>query len=90
MGVAAIAQPMSEEDSGAVPPDLWPLFQSIAAIPMLVVRGQSSDILSPECVGKMCELKADLQVAEIPNRGHAPTLNEPGSRRAIESFLDML
>ena len=87
---AAIAEPMADEDSGAVPPDLWPLFESIAGTPMLVLRGESSDILSPQCVARMRELKGDLQVATIPHRGHAPTLNEPGSRRAIEAFLAAL
>jgi pimeloyl-ACP methyl ester carboxylesterase len=87
---AAIAEPMADEDSGAVPPDLWPLFESIAGTPMLVLRGEISDILSPECVARMGQLKRDLQVAMIPSRGHAPTLNEPGSRRAIEAFLAAL
>ena len=87
---AAIAQPMAEEDSGAVPPDLWPLFESIASIPMLVIRGESSDILSPDCVDGMRQRKSDLCVAVIPNRGHAPTLNEASSRQAIEGFLAAL
>lgn len=83
----AIAQPMSDEDSGAVPPDLWPLFAAISAIPMLVLRGADSDILAADCVAKMKEIKPDLQVLEVSNRGHAPTLNEPASRGAIDSFL---
>jgi pimeloyl-ACP methyl ester carboxylesterase len=84
---AAIAQPMADEESGAVPPDLWPLFESIASVPMLVLRGETSDILSSETVQGMRVRKKDLQVAIIPNRGHAPTLNEPDSRAAIGSFL---
>lgn len=83
----AIAQPMSDEDSGAVPPDLWPLFESLAAIPMLLVRGESSDILAQSCVQAMREKKPDLHYVEIANRGHAPTLNEPASRAAIDNFL---
>lgn len=86
----AISKPMDAEDSAAVPPDLWPLFQDIAATPMLVVRGESSDILAPECVARMRELKPDLQFAEIPGRGHAPTLTEPASLVAIDTFLAFL
>jgi pimeloyl-ACP methyl ester carboxylesterase len=86
----AIAQPMAEEDSGAVPPDLWPVFESIAGIPMLVVRGAESDILAMGCVQGMLERKPDLQVAEIPHRGHAPTLTEPASLVAIDAFLGEL
>lgn len=83
----AIAQPMADQDSGAVPPDLWPVFEAITAIPMLVVRGATSDILAPSCVDKMRELDPDLQVAEVPDRGHAPILDEPAARSAIDDFL---
>jgi pimeloyl-ACP methyl ester carboxylesterase len=86
----AIAQPMADEDGDAVPPDLWPVFDTVTAIPMLVVRGAHSDILAPECVQTMQRRKPDLQVAEIPNRGHAPTLTEPASLVAIDAFLGLL
>jgi pimeloyl-ACP methyl ester carboxylesterase len=86
----AIAEPLAEEDSGAVPPDLWPLFESLSALPMLVVRGALSDILSANCVEEMHRRNPDLQVAEIPNRGHAPTLTEPASLVAIDAFLGQL
>ncbi len=83
----AISQPMSDEKSGAVPPDLWPVFEASAAIPMLVVRGESSDILAPGCVQTMREKHPGLQSVEVPHRGHAPTLNEPTARTAIDDFL---
>jgi len=87
---AAIAKPMSDEDSGAVPPDLWSVFEAVSALPMLVVRGAESDILAPECVDGMRRRKPDLQVAEIPRRGHAPTLDEPESISALDTFLASL
>ncbi|RLQ23437.1 alpha/beta fold hydrolase [Seongchinamella sediminis] len=83
----AISQPMSDDESNAVPPDLWPLFDASSAIPMLVIRGESSDILAPHCVATMRSKKPDLAFAEIPHRGHAPTLNEALSRQAIDQFL---
>ena len=83
----AIAQPMLEEESGAVPPDLWPLFANMAEIPMLIVRGALSDILSRDCVARMHQLSPRLKVAEIPDRGHAPMLDEPAAVAAIEEFL---
>jgi pimeloyl-ACP methyl ester carboxylesterase len=84
---AALAQPMLDEQSGAVPPDLWPLFQNMASVPMLVIRGELSDILAAACVARMNELSPTLQVAEIPDRGHAPMLDEPTAVAAIERFL---
>ena len=83
----AIAQPMEDEDSGAVPPDLWAVFESSAAIPMLVLRGADSDILSPECLARMRARRSRVRVAVIPHRGHAPTLAEPASLAAIDTFL---
>jgi pimeloyl-ACP methyl ester carboxylesterase len=76
---AAMAQPQAF--------DSWALFGAFATIPLLVLRGANSDILSAETVAKMRALKPDLQSAEIPGRGHAPLLNEPESLAAIDAFL---
>jgi len=35
-------------------------------------------------------MKPDMQRALIPNRGHAPLLDEPESLAAIDSFLENL
>jgi len=86
----AIAQPIAENESAAVPPDLWSLFEAVVPVPMLLIRGAHSDILAPDCVARMRELKPDLQVVEILNRGHAPTLNEADARAAIDGFLARL
>jgi pimeloyl-ACP methyl ester carboxylesterase len=83
----AIAQPMADDDSGAVPPDLWPVFEAMAVRPLLVVRGELSDILAPVCVDGMRQRKADMHYAEIPQRGHAPMLNEAAAVAAIDRFL---
>jgi pimeloyl-ACP methyl ester carboxylesterase len=86
----AISQPLDDDDSAVVPPDLWGVFEAITSIPMLLIRGESSDILARSCVDGMRSRKADLQVAEIPRRGHAPTLTEPASIAAIDVFLAQL
>jgi pimeloyl-ACP methyl ester carboxylesterase len=86
----AISQPMSDEESNAVPPDLWPVFEASAAVPMLVVRGESSDILAADCVQTMRDKHPGLQFVEVPQRGHAPTLNESTARGAIDAFLASL
>ncbi len=86
----AIALPMSRDGAAAVPPDLWRVFETVSAVPMLLVRGELSDILSRDCVAAMRARKPDLGVVEIPRRGHAPTLNEPAARKAIDRFLAAL
>ena len=54
---------------------------------MLAVRGATSDILSSETLARMQREKPDLQSIEVPNRGHVPTLREPGVLAAIDDLL---
>lgn len=84
----AISKPMNEAQDEAVPPDLWPAFEAMKPLPVLLIRGVLSDILAPECVAEMRSRKPDLVVAEIPARGHAPILDEPASIGAIDPFLE--
>jgi pimeloyl-ACP methyl ester carboxylesterase len=69
-------------------PDLWPAFRALASVPTLVIRGALSDIVSPETLARMCEVKPDLETLILEGRGHAPTLDELASRAAIRALLD--
>ena len=69
-----------------VPIDPWDAFRAIS-MPCLVLRGATSDILSEEIIDRMQAVKPDLQRATIPERGHAPVLDEPASLTAIDAFL---
>ena len=80
-----IAHPLP--DARAVAPDLWPLWGALAAIPMLAIRGATSDILSPATLERMQRTKRGLRVVTAPNRGHAPMLDEPECLAAIDEFL---
>ncbi len=71
----------------APPPDLTPLFQGLVQKPMLSVRGAISDILTPEVVAQMRAMKPDLVAIDIPDTGHAPTLDEPAAWDAVLDFL---
>lgn len=70
--------------------DPWLLFGAFVPIPLLVLRGANSDLLSAATVEKMRARKSDMRSAEIPGRGHAPLLNEPQSIAAIDAFLASL
>lgn len=72
----------------ASPPDLWPLWALADAIPVLVIRGAMSDLLSAETVGRMgANHSGPFADAEVPNRAHAPILDEPVAIAAIRDFL---
>ena len=67
--------------------DPWELFRALAETPTMVLRGALSDILSPGILAHMLEIKPDLEVVEVPNRGHVPLLDEPECLAAIDKFL---
>jgi pimeloyl-ACP methyl ester carboxylesterase len=69
-------------------PDLWPLFTALAADrPLLLVRGETSDILDAEIASRMAAAAPHMQRADIAGVGHAPTLEEPASLAALDAFL---
>ena len=69
------------------PAGLWPLFARLGSLPMLVIRGALSDILSEVTLARMQQEKPDLQRLTVGNRGHVPLLDEPQALHAIDRFL---
>jgi pimeloyl-ACP methyl ester carboxylesterase len=77
-------------DPNAVTPTLWPLWAQLGSIPMLAIRGGLSDILSAEILENMVARHRNLVTLTLPNRGHAPMLDEPAAVAAIDCFLESL
>ncbi|MFT6694514.1 MAG: pimeloyl-ACP methyl ester carboxylesterase [Neolewinella sp.] len=82
-----IAEPLNDEDNNTAAPNLWSVYDQICDKPMLLIRGELSDILEPGCVEVMRQKNTKLEVSEIPGVGHAPMLSEPAAQISIESFL---
>ena len=82
-----IATPLATQTSDTEAETLWSLFEAMASVPSLLVRGELSDLLSPECVATMQKVHPSMEVLSVPNVGHAPMLNEPGVTEAIRRFL---
>ena len=70
-----------------VTPDLWPLFATLGTVPLLVIRGALSDILSASTVQRMAQEHPMLTHVTVANRGHVPLLDEPEALSAIDAFL---
>lgn len=84
----AIAASVGGDAPQTVPPNLWPLWDALSAVPVLVVRGGISDLLSAETVAQMRDRHAGLFLAvDVPRVGHAPLLDEPPALAAITAFL---
>jgi pimeloyl-ACP methyl ester carboxylesterase len=66
--------------------DAWPLFDACAGLPVAVIRGANSDLLSAATVEEMLHRHPRLIVAEVPDRAHVPFLDEPESLAALKAF----
>jgi pimeloyl-ACP methyl ester carboxylesterase len=80
-----IAEPFKAPPPGEV--DLWPAFRSLKTAPLTLIHGALSDLVSPETIARMKAEAPKLAVASVPQVGHAPTLDEPESVKAIEALL---
>jgi len=68
-------------------PDMWPTIDALAGRPLLVVRGERSDILRADTAEKMVARVPDAELVTVPQVGHAPTLDEPAAVAGIERLL---
>lgn len=71
----------------AAPFDMWPLFRMLATKPLLILRGETSDLLSTVTAERMKAEAADAEVVEVAGVGHAPWLDEPEVTEALDRFL---
>jgi len=72
----------------APPADAWPLFDACADMPLALLHGAGSDVLSADTAQAMRRRRPDLLYAEVPDRGHAPFLDEPASTDCIRQWLE--
>lgn len=80
-----IAEPFAASSGPA--DDLWPAWLALADRPVLVLRGETSDILAPDTAEQMVAALTDAELVTVPRVGHAPTLDEPEAVAAIDRLL---
>jgi pimeloyl-ACP methyl ester carboxylesterase len=81
-----IAEPFNTPE-GAGQVDLWPMIARLAGKPVLLVRGALSDILSADTLARMQTELPGCDTVIVDRIGHAPTLDEPEVRQAIDALL---
>jgi pimeloyl-ACP methyl ester carboxylesterase len=72
------------------PVDLWPLFDACEGLPLALIRGANSDLLTHETAAEMQRRRPDMILAEVPDRAHIPFLDEPQSLAAIRAWLEKM
>ncbi len=68
-------------------PDLWPLWTATAGLPVALIRGANSDLLSVAAADEMKARRPDLIFAEVPDRAHIPWLDEVESLGGIMNWI---
>jgi pimeloyl-ACP methyl ester carboxylesterase len=86
----AILSGLDEIDPSVAPPDLWGLWPGMQTVPVLVVRGALSEIVTAENVDAMRARHPRLTSVTVPRRGHAPMLDESEALAAVDGFLAVL
>ena len=77
-------------DLEAALPTMWPQFAGLNHAPMLVLRGENSDLLSNATVHEMQERHPDCQAFVVTGQGHAPLLVDAPSLERIARFIATL
>ena len=74
--------------TAGIPDNLWQLWDKVSALPVLVIRGAISDLLSQAAVAAMRRRHAGhFGAIDVRDRGHAPLLDEPKALAALLPFL---
>ena len=85
----AIAEPvrvMTPESAQQAQAALWRAWEAITC-PVLLLRGQQSDLLSADTARRMGETGPRARLVEFPGVGHAPTLVHANQIEVVAAFL---
>jgi len=82
-----LANVLGEIDLGAPLPTLWPQFEGLRRRPLMILRGEHSDLLSPDTFVAMGERHPDCRSLTVAGQGHAPLLMDAPTIARICDFL---
>ncbi|HEY0288928.1 MAG TPA: alpha/beta hydrolase, partial [Pseudomonas sp.] len=68
------------------PPPIWELFDKMAGVPLMLIHGALSDLLTAQGVRDMQARRGDLEVVEVSDQGHAPLLEDQPTIARIVAF----
>ncbi len=68
-------------------PPLWNEFDALARVPMLVIHGERSDILSAATVAAMAARHTGMETIEVSDQGHVPLLEGDDIVQHVTDFV---
>jgi pimeloyl-ACP methyl ester carboxylesterase len=83
----ALAETLADFDIEHPLPPMWDQFDALTRVPVLVIRGANSDILSEATVREMQVRHPNLETIEVPDQGHVPLLDDPDLIKRIAAFV---
>jgi pimeloyl-ACP methyl ester carboxylesterase len=83
----ALSRTLTSVDIERPLPPLWNEFDSLKRLPMLVIHGAKSDILSAATVAAMAERHPEMETIEVADQGHVPLLEGDNILRRIGEFV---
>lgn len=84
----AIAAQIAGIDFDKPIPDLWSQFDALCQFPLLIVKGELSELLSQQCCDMMMAKNPLARQVTAPQQGHAPLLHIAPLAQAIMDFLN--
>ncbi|WP_428428045.1 alpha/beta fold hydrolase [Pararhizobium sp.] len=86
----ALIEPLKSMNADTAVPDLWALYQGFQAIPLMVIRGENSSILSQATFAEMGQRHPGMRSVTAAGQGHAPLLHRPDMFAEITAFIDRI
>lgn len=81
-----LARTLEDLDPASPLPQVWELFDKLGGIPLMLIHGELSDLLSPQGVQGMIARRPDIDVVTVPDQGHAPLLADKPTMDRIVAF----
>ena len=67
-------------------PQVWELFDALAGVPLMLIHGGLSDLLSVQGVQDMMAQRPDIDLVTVADQGHAPLLADRPTMDRIIAF----
>jgi pimeloyl-ACP methyl ester carboxylesterase len=83
----ALARTLDAITAESPMPDMWPQFEALKSVPLLGIRGENSDILSPATFAEMAKRHPAFESLVVKGQGHAPLLLDAPTIAAIADFV---